>query len=62
MDNKIDNAISAQQKDIANLKESLIKDKSGAVGHLSSKIEVNTTNINFLLEENKRLHRENMDL
>ena len=60
MDNKIENAISTHQEDIASLKETL--DRSGTVGHISTKIEVNTTNINFLLEENKRLHRENMDL
>ena len=62
MDSKIENAIAMQLKDFVDLKDVIVTEKGEFTESLSTKIEVNSTNINQLLEENRRLRWENSDL
>ena len=61
MDSKIENAIVMQQKDFVELKDMIVTERKECTESLSTKIEVNSTNINQLLEENRRLQWENSD-
>ena len=40
----------------------LVNERTGVMDQLLYKIDLNSTNINHLLEENRRLQRENTDL
>ena len=62
MESKIENAIVMQQKDFVDLKDMIVTEKMEFTESLSTKIEANSTNINQLLEENRRLQQENSDL
>ena len=62
MDSKIENAIVMQQKDFVDLKDTIVTEKQEFIESLATKIEVNSTNINQLLEENRQLQQENSDL
>ena len=53
MDSKLENAIVMQQKDFVDLKDTIVTEKQEFTETLATKVEVNTTNINQLLEENR---------
>ena len=53
MDSKLKNAIITQQKDFVALKDTIVSEKQEFTESLVTKVEVNTTNINQLLEENR---------
>ena len=53
MDSKLENAIVTQQKDFVDLKDMIVTEKQEFTESLAAKIEVNSTNINQLLEENR---------
>ena len=53
MDSKLENAIITQQKDFVDLKDMIVTEKQEFTESLGTKVEVNTTNINQLLEENR---------
>ena len=62
MDSKLETAIITQQKDLVDLKDMIVTEKQEFTDSLVTKVETNTTSINQLLEENRRLHQENSDL
>ena len=53
MDSKLENAIIMQQKDLVDLKDTIVTEKQQFTDSLATKVEVSTTNINQLLEENR---------
>ena len=53
MNNKLESAIITQQKDFVDLKDTIVTEKQESAESLVTKVEVNTTNINQLLEENR---------
>ena len=53
MDSKLENAIITQQKDLVDLKDTIMTEKQELTDSLATKVEVNATNINQLLEENR---------
>ena len=53
MDSKLKNAIITQQKDFVDLKDTIVTEKQEFTESLATKVEVNITNINQLLEENR---------
>ena len=53
MDSKLENAIITQQKDLIDLKDMIVTEKQEFTKSLVTKVEVNTTKINQLLEENR---------
>ena len=53
MDSKLENAIITQQKDFVDLKNTIVTEKQEFTESLATKVEVNTANINQLLEENR---------
>ena len=61
MDSKLENTIVMQQKDFVDLKDTIVTEKQEFTESLATKVEVNTTNINQLLEENRLLNCENSD-
>ena len=55
MDSKIESAIVTQQNDFVKLKDMLVAERKEITDSFSHKIDLNSTNINQLLEENRRL-------
>ena len=53
MDSKLENALITQQKDLIDLKDMIVTEKQEFTKSLVTKVEVNTTKINQLLEENR---------
>ena len=53
MDSKLEDAIETQQKDFVDLKDTIVTEKQEFTETLTTKVEINTTNINQLLEENR---------
>ena len=62
MDSKLESAIEVQKSEFSKLEENITIQRKEITTSLSSKIETNTTNINQLLEENRKLKTENCDL
>ena len=62
MDKKLENAIQVQKEEFNRLEHNMKSQKDETTQVLTSKIYVNTTNINQLLEENRQLKRENSEL
>ena len=58
MDGKIDSAIVTQQNDFVKLKDTLVNERTGVMDQLSYKIDLNSTNINHLLEEKETTKRK----
>ena len=62
MDKKLEESIQVQKQEFNRLEHNMKSQKDEATQVLTSKIYVNTTNINQLLEENRQLKRENSEL
>ena len=62
MDKKLEDAIQVQKEEFNRLEDNMKSHKDETTQVLTSKIYVNTTNINQLLEENRLLKRENSEL
>ena len=62
LDNKLENAMENQKSDFNKLESTLVTQQKELTTVLSDKIEVNSTNINQLLEENRLLKHENISL
>ena len=61
-DHKLENAMESQKSDFNKLESTLATQQKEITTVLSDKIEVNSTNINQLLEENRLLKHENISL
>ena len=62
MDKKLEDAIQVQKEEFNRLEHNMKSQKDEMTQVLTSKIYVKTTNINQLLEENRKLKKENSDL
>ena len=62
MDKKLEDAIQVQKEEFNRLEHNMKSQKDETTQVLTSKICANTTNINQLLEENRKLKKENSDL
>ena len=62
MDSKLEDAIVTPQKDFVDLKDTIVTEKQEFTETLATKVKIKTTNINQLLEENRRLQHENNTL
>ena len=59
---KLEDVIQVQKEEFNGLEHNMKSQKDETTQVLTSKIYVNTTNINQLLEENRQLKRENSEL
>ena len=62
LERKLESAIEAQKGEFDKLEASIATEKNEMTSSLTSKIEIDATNINQLLEENRILRKENISL